>query len=43
MIRGLGLAHMDAHLREHAAAAELISGDLAALLGERGIDAEGID
>ncbi|MBW2281404.1 MAG: alpha/beta hydrolase [Deltaproteobacteria bacterium] len=42
MIQGLGLAHMDAHLRGDAEAAELLTGDLAALLGERGIDAEGI-
>ena len=42
MIQGLGLAHMDAHLRGDAAAAALLGGDLAALLGERGIDAEGI-
>lgn len=43
MIQGLGLAHMDAHLRENAAAAELLSGDLAALLDARGIDVQVID
>ena len=42
MIQGLGLAHMDAHLRGNEDAAALLAGDLAALLGERGIEAEGI-
>ena len=42
MIQGLGLAHMDAHLRGNTDAAALLAGDLAALLGEHGIDAEGI-
>jgi dienelactone hydrolase len=42
MIQGLGLAHMDAHLRANEDAAKLLAGDLAALLADRGIDAEGI-
>ncbi len=42
MIQGLGLAHMDASLRSNEDAAKLLSGDLAALLGERGIEALGI-
>ena len=42
MIQGLGLAHMDASLRANEDAAKLLSGDLAALLGERGIEALGI-
>lgn len=42
LIQGLGLAHMDAHLREHEAAATWIGGDLVALLAERGIRAEEI-
>ena len=40
MIQGLGLAHMDAHLREHEGAATWIGGDLVAHLGARGIRAE---
>jgi dienelactone hydrolase len=40
MIQGLGLAHMDAHLRQIPAAAALLSDDLAELLREHGIDAE---
>jgi dienelactone hydrolase len=43
MIQGLGLAHMDAHLREHEGAATLIAGDLAALLRNRGIAADAIE
>jgi dienelactone hydrolase len=42
MIQGLGLAHMDTHLRGHADAAKWIERDLAKLLADRGIDAEGI-
>jgi dienelactone hydrolase len=42
MIQGLGLAHMDAHLRANEEAAKLLAGDLVALLASRGIDAEGI-
>ena len=37
LINGLGLAHFDAHLRHHEAAAELLQGDLVSLLGNRGI------
>ena len=40
MIQGLGLAHMDAHLRGSEQAAALLAGDLGALLAGRGIDAE---
>jgi dienelactone hydrolase len=37
-IRGLGLAHMDATLKGHEAAAAFVRGDLTAALGARGID-----
>jgi len=43
LIQGLGLAHMDAHLREHAGATTWIDGDLVALLAARGIRAEEIE
>ena len=33
----LGLAHMDAHLKAIPSAAELLAGDLQALLAERGV------
>ena len=36
-LRGLGLAHMDAHLRDVEAAAELLAEDLALALKQRGI------
>ncbi len=36
---GLGLAHLDAHVRGIAAARELVAGDLAGVLGPRGIAA----
>jgi dienelactone hydrolase len=36
-VRGLGLAHMDACLKDHAAAAALLAGDVQALLERRGI------
>jgi len=36
-IRGLGLAHMDAHLRGVEAAARFLAGDVRATLGARGI------
>jgi dienelactone hydrolase len=36
-VRGLGLAHMDAHLKENAAAAALLAGDLEAEFASRGI------
>ena len=39
-LRGLGLAHMDAHLKELAEAAELLAGDIAGLLAARGIQVE---
>lgn len=42
LLQGLGLAHFDAHLRGNEDALKLVSGDLAALLGERGIDVEAI-
>ena len=38
MVRGLGLAHMDAVLKAHEGAAELLQGDLRALLAARGVD-----
>ncbi len=37
LLRGLGLAHMDAHLKQEPAALELLASDLAALLAARGI------
>lgn len=37
MLRGLGLAHMDAHLRDDPAAASLLAGDLQALMATRGV------
>ncbi len=36
LINGLGLAHFDAHLRGNSSAQSLLSGDLVALLAERG-------
>ncbi len=36
-IRGLGLAHMDATLKAHEAAAQLLEGDLRRALAERGV------
>ncbi|MCP4003039.1 MAG: hypothetical protein GY725_02470 [bacterium] len=42
-IQGLGLAHMDAHVRGQPAAAKLMSSDLVALLAERGIEVAQID
>ena len=39
-IQGLGLAHMDAHLRAHPDAAAWIAGDLVAVLAGRGIETE---
>ena len=39
-MRGLGLAHMDAHLKESEAAAALLAGDLAGVLAKRGIEIE---
>jgi dienelactone hydrolase len=38
MVRGLGLAHMDAALKANEAAAQLLRGDLKALLAARGVD-----
>jgi hypothetical protein len=37
MVRGLGLAHMDAALKADESAAELLAGDLRALLAARGV------
>ena len=37
VLRGLGLAHMDAHLKQDPAARELLASDLEALLAARGI------
>jgi len=39
-LRGLGVAHMDAHLKGEPRAAELLAGDIDALLAERGIAVE---
>lgn len=39
-LRGLGLAHMDAHLKGVGEAVELLEGDIAGLLGARGIEIE---
>lgn len=39
-IQGLGLAHMDAHVRGSKAACELMSGDLVALMKDREIEIE---
>lgn len=39
-LQGLGLAHMDAHLRGNPEALELLAGDISALLAGRGIKAE---
>jgi dienelactone hydrolase len=39
-LRGLGLAHMDAHVKGHEAAAALLAGDIKALLAERGVAVE---
>jgi hypothetical protein len=36
-IRGLALAHLDAHLRGEEAAARLLAGDVRALLAERDV------
>jgi dienelactone hydrolase len=38
MVRGLGLAHMDAALKANEGAAQLLRGDLKALLAARGVD-----
>ena len=38
-IRGLAVAHMDAHLRGDEAAARLLAGDVRTTLGERGVAA----
>lgn len=42
-LQGLGLAHMDAHVKGESAAAELLTGDIEALLAERGIEVEVVD
>jgi hypothetical protein len=39
-LQGLGLAHMDAHVKGEPAAADLLAGDIDALLAERGIEVE---
>lgn len=36
-VRGLGLAHMDAHLKESEAAASFLAGDLVRALADRGV------
>ena len=37
LINGLGVAHFDAHLNDHAGAADMLQGDLPALLANQGI------
>ena len=37
LINGLGVAHFDAHLNDHAGAANMLMGDLTALLANQGI------
>ena len=37
LINGLGLAHFDAHLNDHAVAADILQGDLTELLVNQGI------
>ncbi len=39
-VRGLGLAHMDAHLKGNDSAARLLAGDIKATLAERGVAVE---
>jgi dienelactone hydrolase len=39
-VRGLGLAHMDAYVRELEPAARFLEGDLVAMLRERGVEAQ---
>jgi dienelactone hydrolase len=39
-VRGLGLAHMDAHLKGNEAAASLLAGDVRAMLAERGVSVD---
>jgi dienelactone hydrolase len=41
--RGLGLAHMDAHLKQMEEAASLLASDLEQLLAERGVAVEVVD
>lgn len=36
-VRGLGLAHMDAHLKGNESAAKLLAGDITALMAQRGV------
>jgi hypothetical protein len=36
-LRGLGLAHMDAHIRSSEDAARLLAGDIAGILKSRGV------
>jgi len=38
-VRGLGLAHMDAHLKADESAARFLAGDIEAALASRGISA----
>ena len=37
LINGLGVAHFDAHLNDHGGAADILQGDLPALLANQGI------
>lgn len=40
LLQGLGVAHMDAHLKGNSRAAELLEGDLVATLASRGVSIE---
>jgi hypothetical protein len=40
LVRGLGLAHMDATLKTDEGAARLLAGDLRAMMAERGVRVE---
>jgi predicted dienelactone hydrolase len=42
-VRGLGLAHMDAFLKEHSTAARFLGGDIAAVLAARGVAVQQVD
>ena len=37
-LRGLGLAHMDAHLKNNSGAAEWLEGDIKAYMADQGVD-----
>jgi hypothetical protein len=41
-VRGLGLAHMDAHLKGDESAARFLAGDLRATLAKRGVEVDAL-